>query len=155
MWFGFQSACDCRWPNHQTVHYLKHAVYLKTWWNKVLVQISFDFEQETWTFKTKHKWAETWLRGWEHRNVARSASVVLVKNLVVVPHHCNLNKVYNVQSNITLCTRAIMLIAVWPTRFVFQTFHQNDIKINCTQTVQRKHFPWFSFHCLKRMAAVN
>lgn len=35
----------------ETVHYLKHTVYLKTWWNKVLVQISFDFEQETWTFK--------------------------------------------------------------------------------------------------------
>lgn len=37
----------------------------------------------------------------------------------------------------------------------FQTIHQNDIKINCTQTVQRKHFPWFSSHCLKRMAAIN
>lgn len=40
-----------------------------------------------------------------------------------------------------------MLIAIIiNTSFVSQTSHQNDIKINCTQTVQRKHLPWFSFH---------
>lgn len=49
-----------------------------------------------------------------------------------------------------------MLIAIYisSTRDSF-SIHQNDIKINCTQTVQRKHFPWFSFHHLKRMAAIN
>lgn len=41
------------------------------------------------------------------------------------------------------------------TRFIFQTIHQNDIKINCPQTVQRKHLPWFSFNHLKTMAAIN
>lgn len=39
--------------------------------------------------------------------------------------------------------------------FIFQTVHLNDIKINCTQAVKRKHFPMFSFHHLKRMAAIN
>ncbi len=65
-------------PPAQTVHYLKHTVCPKTWWNKVLVQI---FLILTINVDNSKNVSENRIREWKGGDVACSASVVHLTTL--------------------------------------------------------------------------